>query len=293
MFTVTYDIATGDYQTTFSAPQRRWEYVDQNGNTFDGVATASNFIPTSGNWPITTLQITTTSLPDGNIGQAYSQTVEATGGTTPYTWSWAPSSNGGTTIPPDLSIDLSSGTISRTPSQTGTFPVTITVTDSNGLTASVELQTTITGSCPTSVVIHTAYDPPSRDLFPTRMIGFFSPVASDGTPISLDEAAAACGYIGFDWQQTIVSWPPPTIPSKCSQTPSPCLVSASGQVLSIPPLSSFPDPPKGGYLYTAFPNANNPFFYDAYPFYYNLAVEPTTTAAVRFSSLTHRVIHCC
>src|SRR5215469_2701202 len=37
--------------------------------------------------PATTLAITTTSLPNGEVGAAYSATLAATGGAAPYTWS--------------------------------------------------------------------------------------------------------------------------------------------------------------------------------------------------------------
>src|SRR5262249_35447081 len=46
------------------------------------------------------LAVTTTSLPNAKVGQFYSVTVSATGGTTPYTFEFG---NGiGTTLPPGL-----------------------------------------------------------------------------------------------------------------------------------------------------------------------------------------------
>ncbi|MHC4712317.1 MAG: putative Ig domain-containing protein [Planctomycetota bacterium] len=70
------------------------------------------------------LEITTTSLPDGQQGVSYSQTVSATGGETPYTWSIDSGS-----LPAGLSLGSSTGTISGTPSSYGTSNFTVKVTD--------------------------------------------------------------------------------------------------------------------------------------------------------------------
>ncbi|MEW5767239.1 MAG: putative Ig domain-containing protein [bacterium] len=73
-----------------------------------------------------TLTITTTSLPSGTVGTAYYQTVSATGGTTPYTWSILSGS-----LPPGLSLTSGTpnATISGTPTTAGTYNFTVRVTD--------------------------------------------------------------------------------------------------------------------------------------------------------------------
>jgi hypothetical protein len=70
------------------------------------------------------LTITTNSLPAGTPGTAYSATLQATGGTPPYTWSLATG-----TLPPGLVLD-SDGTIVGTPTANGTYSVTIQAADS-------------------------------------------------------------------------------------------------------------------------------------------------------------------
>jgi drug/metabolite transporter superfamily protein YnfA len=71
------------------------------------------------------LTITTTSLPSGVINVAYpSTTLQATGGKTPYTWS-------ATGLPTGLSINTTTGVLSGTPIQSGTFSVVATVKDSS------------------------------------------------------------------------------------------------------------------------------------------------------------------
>jgi large repetitive protein len=92
------------------------------------------------------LAITTTSLPNGAVGVAYSTTVAATGGTPPYAWS-------ASSLPAGLSINPSSGLISGTPTAAGTRTATVTVTDSATVTASNNFQVTI---APPSLVITTS-----------------------------------------------------------------------------------------------------------------------------------------
>ena len=73
------------------------------------------------------LSITTESLGDGNLGSDFGGTVSATGGVKPYSFSAAG-------LPGGVSIS-SAGVLSGRPTATGTFSVTVTVTDRNGTTA--------------------------------------------------------------------------------------------------------------------------------------------------------------
>jgi hypothetical protein len=71
------------------------------------------------------LQITTTSLSNGQVGVAYGQTVTATGGTTPYAWSISAGS-----LPAGLMLNATTGAISGTPTTAGVSNFTVQVTDS-------------------------------------------------------------------------------------------------------------------------------------------------------------------
>jgi hypothetical protein len=84
--------------------------------------------------PVATLKITTTSLPNGTVSQAYSATIAATGGTSPYSWTV---SSG--TLPTGVTLGAASGVISGTPSQSGTSSFTIQVKDASGQTATTNL----------------------------------------------------------------------------------------------------------------------------------------------------------
>jgi len=96
------------------------------------------------------IDITTSSpLPDGTVGQAYSTTLQATGGQTPYSWARAP---GPGLLPSGLTLS-SGGVISGTPAagSQGTYKFNATATDSCTLTggpASATKEFTLTiGQC--------------------------------------------------------------------------------------------------------------------------------------------------
>ncbi len=106
------------------------------------------------------LSITTSSLSSGTAGTAYSTTVSASGGTTPYSFSLASG-----TLPAGVSLAANGG-LAGTPSQSGTFSFTVKVTDAasqtatKGLSISVAAVTAplaITTSSLTSGTAGTAY----------------------------------------------------------------------------------------------------------------------------------------
>jgi len=74
---------------------------------------------------LTPLAVTTTSLPGGQVGAAYSQTLAAAGGTAPYTWSVASGS-----LPAGLSLSTA-GVISGTLTARGSSSFTVQAADSS------------------------------------------------------------------------------------------------------------------------------------------------------------------
>jgi hypothetical protein len=107
--------------------------TDSNG--CPGSRPYSIVIPVSG-CPVITVNPAT--LPPGVIGTPYSQTVSATGGTAPYTFTLSSGA-----LPPGLTLNGTTGVISGTPTTAGQFNFTITATDANSCP----------GSRPYSIVI--------------------------------------------------------------------------------------------------------------------------------------------
>ena len=87
--------------------------------------------------------ITTTSLPDGEIGLPYSQALQATGGTPPYGWSLSSGS-----LPDGLTLSAD-GTISGTPTTAQTSGFTVQVTDNAAASDTQSLSITISAVGPT------------------------------------------------------------------------------------------------------------------------------------------------
>jgi hypothetical protein len=117
------------------------------------------------------LSITTASaLATGSAGRAYTQSFAAAGGAPPYAWSISG------TLPTGLTLSLA-GLLSGTPTQVGTFPITVAVSDSAGAKASTSYSLSIVSG----LAIATA---------PVL------PVASNGVPYSftLQPAGGAAPY---------------------------------------------------------------------------------------------------
>lgn len=102
----------GTFKVTFTA---------ENGV---GIASVQRFTLT-----VLGLQVTTTSLPEVTLGSTYSEQLTAVGGVTPYKWKVSAGS-----LPKGLRLNtkgLLSGTVkAKTYPHGGSFPVTVTVTDS-------------------------------------------------------------------------------------------------------------------------------------------------------------------
>jgi hypothetical protein len=83
------------------------------------------------------LSVSSVSLATATVGTPYAETLNATGGRPPYTWSTV-----GGPLPAGLSLE-SNGAIEGTPLATGTTDVTFEVTDKRGRTASATLPLTV------------------------------------------------------------------------------------------------------------------------------------------------------
>jgi hypothetical protein len=100
------------------------------------------------------LAITSANSTTFTVGTPGTFTLTATGGITPYTWSWAAAA--GFSLPPGLNISANSnntGLISGTPTKAGTFNVVVTVTDSETPGAKTSAPLTIVIAPPPALLI--------------------------------------------------------------------------------------------------------------------------------------------
>lgn len=118
-------IAAGQTSATFtltgvsgSTPPNHQVVATLNGTT----ASTTYVTPTS--CTVCSLSLVTASLPNGQVGSVYSQTINATNGTAPLAYSVIAGS-----LPAGLSLDVSTGVISGTPTSATTGSFTIRVTD--------------------------------------------------------------------------------------------------------------------------------------------------------------------
>ena len=129
--------------------------------------------------------ITTDTLPGGKVGEAYSQTLTATG-TEPIIWSII-----GGALPDGLSLNKDSGKISGTPTADGTAKFTVTAENSAG-SDTKELSITITKDAPTEhAVTVTTEGGGTASASPAKAVA--------GTEITLT-ATPKTGYHFKEWQ---------------------------------------------------------------------------------------------
>ena len=96
------------------------------------------------------LSITTTSLPNGSVGQAYNQTVQATGGTGALTWNIVAG-----TLPQNLIINQTTGVISGTPNAAGPSSFTVGVADQAGQADTQALSILVNSPTPPNITTTT------------------------------------------------------------------------------------------------------------------------------------------
>ncbi len=82
--------------------------------------------------------ITSTTLPAGIAGTAYSESLTEAGGTAPFTWGVIAGS-----LPPGITLNTSSGILSGTPTGSGTFQFTVQISDAASFSATQTLSLSI------------------------------------------------------------------------------------------------------------------------------------------------------
>jgi hypothetical protein len=127
------------------------------------------------------ITLSPTTLPNGTVGSAYSQTITATGGVSPYAFDLPIGA-----LPPGLTLNAA-GLISGTPTTVGSFTLTVSATDATSLTGGRNYTVTI-GSSPT----------PPITLSPTTLPG--------GTVgVAYSQSITASGGVGPPYTGSIIA----------------------------------------------------------------------------------------
>jgi hypothetical protein len=193
------------------------------------------------------------AITNTTVGRPVSATINATGGTAPITWSSTGSLPAGLTF--------SNGTVSGTPTAAGAWSITITATDANGSSASVNLGQTVNplptlnfesspisvgaaisrsisvtgGTSPYTFTIQSGGAPAGMTLSSAGVLsGTATALGLAQFGVQVTDAAGATGTGTFTWQ--VVAAPSVQIPSLGTGTvgaPKSVQVSATGGIGAV------------------------------------------------------------
>ena len=144
------DAATNTVKATVSVYENAQPYavaVDPSTGTAYVTGSSSVWVISS-NIPVS---LSFPAPPSGKLGVAYSDTLSASGGVTPYAWSVSAGA-----LPAGMTLGASSGVLGGTPTVAGTFSFTVQVTDADNETATEAVSLVIARIAPSVVVTASA-----------------------------------------------------------------------------------------------------------------------------------------
>ncbi|MGX0000719.1 autotransporter domain-containing protein [Pantoea piersonii] len=141
------------------------------------------------------------ALNAATVGNAWSQSLTASGGTLPWTWSV-------TALPAGITLDATTGTLSGTPSAAGSYSFQVTATDANGATGSASYTLVVSAASPVAsdstatVVANSSSNPVTLSLSggTASSVSIVSPPAHGSLAVSgvTVSYTPATGYAGSD-----------------------------------------------------------------------------------------------
>jgi len=135
------------------------------------------------------LVVSPSQIPEGVIGNSYSVSFTQTGGTPPITWSVT----GG--LPTGLGLNPSTGQLSGTPSQSGSFWITVTATDNVGTQGRVAGALSISRANP-FVPAALSLDSGGNSVFEAGETVLVAPSWRNATGGALTVSGTATGFTG-------------------------------------------------------------------------------------------------
>jgi hypothetical protein len=188
-----------------ATPHSGWSFAGWSGDTgtIPNLTILNTTITLNGNYNIqanftdmSIVTIITSSLPDGTVGTAYSQTLSASGGTSPYTWSIDSGA-----LPSGLALNSSTGIITGTPTASGIASVSFRVTDSLGIYAAKNLSITINPTGPVVIIyINTGGSAPlSVATYPANNIASTTAMLNGEL---IGKGTAGTVNVNFEWGLT-------------------------------------------------------------------------------------------
>ena len=135
--------------------------------------------------------ITTTSLPNGTIGSAYSATLQAAGGAPSYAWTITFGS-----LPPGLYLNSANASITGTPTTAGVCRFTVRCTDANSLFSEKNLSITVAQAPVNSVTVSAVASPGAGGTVSVNGGG----TVNSGASVTVS-ASANPGYTFINWSE--------------------------------------------------------------------------------------------
>ncbi|ACO33900.1 Ig domain protein [Acidobacterium capsulatum ATCC 51196] len=177
-----------------------------------------------------TLMVTGGPQPAGVVGTPYTDTLQAAGGQTPYTWSITAG-----TLPAGLTLDATTGVISGTPTAAGTSTFTVQVTDASGATATAQASIAITVAAPALMLTTTSLPNGTVGVAYSAAIGVTGGTSPYSCAITSGTLPAGLTLSGCTVSGTPTTAGASTVQVKVTDSSSPAMTTSGPETITIAP----------------------------------------------------------